>query len=273
MAYDTVARVRRDCPACAAGASTPIAGLERDGWRTVRCDHCAFVFLDEAPVYEALSETLAWSQQFQKEKKRRRQKQPLVSWLDQSTRWRLHLMRDDEWRYICAHLDAGRVLDVGCGPRNRIPEVFTPFGIEIEKAAAEAAQTEMAARGGRVIHAPALEGLEAFEADFFDGMIMRSYLEHELHPRDVLERAFTRLRPGGVLYVKVPNFATLNRVVRGADWCGMRFPDHLNYFTVSSLKDLAREVGFVFTLKNRLTRLTNDNMHAFLTRPGNRQAA
>ncbi|MEM6412061.1 MAG: methyltransferase domain-containing protein, partial [Pseudomonadota bacterium] len=111
------------------------------------------------------------------------------------------------------------------------------------------------------------EGLAQFEDGFFDGVIMRSYLEHEAHPRKVLEATYRALRPGGVIYVKVPNFATINRVVRGREWCGFRFPDHLNYFTINSLRTMADGVGFDFELKNTMSRYTNDNLHCFLTRP------
>jgi SAM-dependent methyltransferase len=161
---------------------------------------------------------------------------------------------------------SGRVLDVGCGPVNKIPDQFTPFGIEIEKAAAEVADGLMRQRGGRVAHAPAIEGFAQFKDNWFDGVIMRSYLEHEMKPREVLEAARAKLRKGGVIYVKVPNFGTLNRQVRGVDWCGFRFPDHLNYFDVAGLRRMAEATGYRFELRNRLTRFTNDNMHTFLTR-------
>jgi len=178
----------------------------------------------------------------------------------------LHMFRDDEWAYITERVPEGRVLDVGCGTRNNVPECYTPFGVEIEKSVAEATNTLMQARGGHVVHAPALTGLQAFEDGFFDGIIMRSYLEHEERPRDVLLAAHCKLRPGGVIYIKVPNFGTLNRMARGVDWCGFRFPDHLNYFDVSSMKRLAEDTGYQFELKNKLTRFTNDNMHVFLRR-------
>ncbi|MEL6324607.1 MAG: methyltransferase domain-containing protein [Pseudomonadota bacterium] len=267
MPFDEIRRVERACPSCGSHDQTALPAYSRGDWKTVKCDACGFVYLNEAPVYEELSENLAWTQQFAKEQKRRKVKQPVVAWLDEKTRWRLHMLRDDEWRYICDHVSSGRVLDVGCGARSRVPEEFEPYGIEIERAAAEACAKDVEARGGRVIHAPALEGLKQFESDFFDGMIMRSFLEHEAQPRDVLAEAYRTLRPGGALYVKVPNFATINRVVRGVEWCGFRFPDHLNYFTVSSLTRLAHEAGFQVKLKNWATRLTNDNMHVFLVKP------
>lgn len=265
---DTITRISRACPVCGSDHATPLEQFSRMGWTTVRCDACEFVYLNEAPRYEDLSETLAWTQQFQKEKKRRKEKAPLVAWIDEKTRWRLHIARDNEWDYILDRVpEGGNVLDVGCGTKDNLPAAITPFGIEIEKAAAETANAAMSARGGKVVHAPALEGMALFEDNFFHGMVMRSYLEHEMKPREVLEAALSKLRPGGTIYVKVPNFGTINRMVRGVDWCGFRFPDHLNYFDVSGMQRLAESVGYTFELRNKVTRLTNDNMHVFLTRP------
>jgi len=82
----------------------------------------------------------------------------------------------------------------------------------------------------------------------------------------VLEAAHTKLKPGGVIYVKVPNFGTLNRMVMGVKWCGFRFPDHLNYFTIPSLRQMAEKTGYKFEQMRKLTSGVNDNMHCFLTK-------
>lgn len=267
MQTTAAVRVARDCPDCGASDRTALPHYSRDSWQTVACASCGFIYLAEAPRYEALSEDLAWSRQFEKEKKARRQRTPIVSWIDEKTRWRLHIARDDEWAYITEKVPSGRVLDVGCGAMDRIPARYTPFGIEIEKAAADVADRLMRARGGWAVHAPATEGFARFEDGWLDGIIMRSYLEHELDPKAVLQAAFAKLRPGGTIYVKVPNYGTLNRQVRGVEWCGFRFPDHLNYFDIPSLRRMARSVGYQFELRNRFTRFTNDNMHVFLSRP------
>ena len=253
--------IERTCPACGSESFAKLERYSHEDWDNVQCNACDFVYLNRAPVYEALSEDLAWTKQFKIEKKRRKKKQPIVAWLDEKTRWRLHIKRDNEWAYISDKIESGRVLDVGCGTGNRIPEQFTPFGIEIEKEAALKSNEEMARSGGRVVHAPALEGLSQFDDNFFDGVIMRSYLEHEAHPRSVLEETIRILKPSGVIYVKVPNFATLNRIVRGREWCGFRFPDHLNYFTIRSMRDLAESVGYNFKLRNTGTRYTLSLIH------------
>ncbi len=260
-------RSKRFCPVCFSVSAAPLPALSHPEWNTVKCTDCTMVYLDEAPDYASLSEEMAWTKQFSKEKKRRREKEPIVAWLDAKTRWRLHMFRDDEWAYIAGQVSAGHVLDVGCGQVDNVPAHFTPYGIEIEKQAASISDKLMRRRGGYVIHAPALDGLRQFEDEQFDGIIMRSYLEHEARPRDVLRTCRDKLKPGGVIYVKVPNFDTINRLVRGIDWCGFRFPDHLNYFGVRTLRELAKLEDFQFSIKNKLTRYTNDNMHCFLRKP------
>ncbi len=77
----------------------------------------------------------------------------------------------------------------------------------------------------------------------FNGVIMHSYLEHEVEVMAVLNGAFRALRPGGKVYVRVPNFGSLNRRLIGAKWCGFRYPDHVNYFTLASLRQVASRAG------------------------------
>ncbi len=260
-------RVQRDCPGCSSVQSLILPSLSHEDWDTVECASCDFVYLSEAPHYQALSEDLAWTKQFEKEKKRRKEKSPIATWIAAKTRWRLRLFKEDEWAYITEKVPSGKLLDVGCGNRNRLPQGYETYGIEIEKDAAEIADKHMRKQGGRCLHAPALEGIQDFGEGFFDGIVMRSYLEHEMNPKEVLLACHHVLRKGGALYVKVPNFGTLNRAVMGVNWCGFRFPDHLNYFTIPSLKRLAQDCGFEFELRNTFTRYTNDNMHCFLIKP------
>ena len=53
----------------------------------------------------------------------------------------------------------------------------------------------------------------------------------------------------------------LNRIFRGKKWCGFRLPDHVNYFTPTSLVGMSKAIGFhiaQFEWRDKLP--TSDNM-------------
>ncbi len=255
----------RTCEICGGNHTRPLPELSVSPWPMVVCEDCGFVFLHHVPGYAALVEDYAWEKTSALEKKRRKSQR--FAWIDQATRWRLipgkHL---DQFRRKRALGQTGNVLDIGCGEGNRLPPTVTPFGIEISSGLAEQARPGYEAKGGKVICAPAVDALDQFDDNFFSAILMRSYLEHEEKPRAVLEKAFKRLKPGGVIYVRVPNFGSINRRVRGVKWCGFRFPDHVNYFTGTSLKSLAGSIGFAYHRKNWHS-LFDDNLIVELSKP------
>jgi SAM-dependent methyltransferase len=131
------------------------------------------------------------------------------------------------------------VLDVGCGS-GRVPEPFIPFGIEISGALFE---RHMRGRGGWAVHAPALKGIGQFQTGYFSGIVLRSFLEHEVAPKAVLQESARVLADEGSIFVRVPNFGSVNRRVIGGGWCGVRHPDHVNYFTLRSLQKMPADCG------------------------------
>ena len=72
-----------------------------------------------------------------------------------------------------------------------------------------------------------------------------------------------KLRPGGIAVIKVPNFGSVNRMVRGRKWCGIRLPDHVNYFTRASLTALAKHAGFGISFPFLLSLPTDDQQYVF----------
>jgi SAM-dependent methyltransferase len=229
----------------------------------VRCEACGFVYLGNAPDYAELADELAWEKTFAKEKVRRNKK--VLARFSSATRWRLNLGNRDQRRIARFLSVSGNVLDIGCGGSCRVPAGPTPFGIEISDVLAARAQKAFATRGGHVVHAPALEGLEKFPENFFSAILMRSFLEHEKQPRAVLQRALACLKTGGSVYVRVPNYGSINRRVMGVRWCGFRFPDHVNYFSEGTLKRLAETVGYSYRRLNRLSAF-DDNLIVVLAK-------
>lgn len=265
---DSPPPVRRPCPLCGAAGATPLPRYGRDGWEIGRCPGCGFVHLTNPPGHAALSEEFAWEKGLASEEARRKQAAPLLYGLDYATRFRTGLLAAPDMRkYLRWFGPGGKLLDVGCATGGRITQPFVPFGIEISKALAEAADADMRARGGYCLHGPGAEAIWRFPAAHFDGIVMRSYLEHEEAPLRALEGARRALKPAGRVYVKVPNWGSVNRMVTGRHWCGVRLPDHVNYFTLRHLRAMAERAGFRLRLLNRLNLPLDDNIHALLA-PG-----
>ena len=162
------------------------------------------------------------------------------------------------------YIKEGQVLDIGCGSGIKfddIPQKFIPFGIDISEKSAFEAKTNFEKRGGTAICAPATDVLKEYGKNKFKGAILRSYLEHEHHPFEVLDELKETLTSDGSIIIKVPNYASVNRSVRGKNWCGYRFPDHVNQFTPFTLTKMVKKAGYKIIKFNYLDKqITSDNM-------------
>ncbi|MGB6388028.1 MAG: class I SAM-dependent methyltransferase [Methyloceanibacter sp.] len=256
--------VLRDCPRCGAAAFQALPAYSSPPWQIVECSACAFVFLRNPPEYKQLVSNFAWEKTRVAEVERRKSNSPVRMWLDGMTRWRAGIYSPGVAGRLQRLFAPGRVLDVGCGSGKKVPEPFIPFGIEISEELSRAADTHMRARGGRAIHAPAVDGVKEFPAQYFTGILLRSFLEHEAQPKALLEQCARVLAPGGAVYVRVPNYGSLNRLVLGAKWCGFRYPDHVNYFTTTSLAAMAKDCGLSLKLLNPVRLPLDDNINAVL---------
>lgn len=252
-----------ECQCCGAANDSRRTQIIIDPkWPLSRCS-CSFVFLEAAPEYRAVATEYAWEKTSAAESRRRAQH--WLGRLEQATRWRTQFGHAlDFWRRQRTAGHSGNVLDIGCGGSCRVPPGPTPFGIEISPALAALASADFEKRGGRVVEAPALFGLDQFPDGFFRAILMRSYLEHEKAAFDVLAKAARKLERDGKIYVRVPDFASVNRRVMRSHWCGYRFPDHVNYFTGKTLKALADRAGLKYRRMNRLS-LLDDNIIAELS--------
>lgn len=258
---------RRLCPRCGGERHVKYRRLSSSPWSIVRCRGCGFSYVPIAPDTDELRANLAWETTASAEAARRQKKMPRTRAAIRAIRRRLSFLRQAESDRLRAILPSGAVLDVGCGKGDRLPDHVIPFGIEISENGWVQANAKMVERGGYTVNAGGLEGLDRFGDQSFDGMVMRSYLEHEDQPRAVLDRAYRKLKPGGVVYVRVPNFGSVNARVLGKRWCGIRLPDHLNYFTLAQLQSMAQEAGFAVRVLNRWNLALDDNIKAVLKKP------
>jgi len=258
--------LHRTCPACSRdNADRPALTSSVAPWALKSCGRCAFVYLENAPAYAELEDHFAWEKTYQTERTRRQREEPVLQWIGRRLIDVRRLMPRRGLLALTARLvPDGDVLDVGCSDGimlARLGSRHVPNGIEISAALAKRAQAVVGPRGGTVIQASALEGLAACDAGRFSGVWMHSFLEHELQPLATLTAANRVLRADGRLILKMPNYASINRRLRGTRWCGFRFPDHVNYFTPASLQKMVRAAGLRVVRMHISDRLpTSDNM-------------
>ena len=254
----------RDCPHCGSAELQALPHYSSAPWQIVECRACGFVFLRNPPAYDQLVSKFAWEKTRVAEVARRKSRSPFRMWLDGATRWRAGIYSPDVGARLKRLFKTGPVLDVGCGSGKKVPEPFIPFGIEISEELCREADSHMKRRGGRAVHAPAVDGVKQFPDRYFSGILLRSFLEHEAQPKALLAECARVLAADGAVYVRVPNFGSLNRRVLGGKWCGFRYPDHVNYFTTASLGAMAADCGLGLRLLNPIRLPLDDNINAVL---------
>lgn len=267
----TTAPSIRPCPGCGADNSArPPLPYSWQHWRLQRCAKCRFVYLENPSGYAALDTAHAWERNRGDRRERMRDEHPVAERLSQARRnVRRRLAgrtrpRDKLNRWIKACIPPGRVVDVGCGDGDRIaalPPGYSGIGIEISRAIARTAAANLAGRDAEVVNAPAIEGLADVGTGTASGVLMRSFLEHELRPRELLAEVSRVLAADGAAIVKVPNYGSVNRVAMGPRWCGFRFPGHVNYFTSGTLRGMVEDARLAVVRFGPLDRFPlSDNM-------------
>lgn len=240
--------VYRSCPICGTdNRRVETNRYSRDGWALKECAGCSLVYLENALTYAALTTQFAWEKTSAAEAAHRKKSRPLRYALSAGAkRIRAWVRRDKLLKLIRLYVPPGKLLDVGCGGGalfERLAPYYRPFGIEISERLAAIAHEAAARREGEVLQGEALSRLQSLPDDSFSGIVLNSFLEHEINPLPVLQQCKRLLRPDGAMIIKVPNYGSLNRKLFGAQWCGFRFPDHVNYFTPRHLSDLCRRAG------------------------------
>jgi SAM-dependent methyltransferase len=280
------ATMTRFCPLLERETRTHTLDVAPAPWVVRECEETGMVFLENPPGYEPLSDELAWEVTYAREVQARKAAEPtLYAMSTAAKRFRRRVLK----RHKVADMATALVwqspsplinlLDLGCGEGDllgividrldsRLRERCRPHGIEISAELARRSDAALAPLGGRCVHAPAVQGLAGFPDGFFDLIVMSSFLEHEIQPLPLLRQARRALRDGGCVLVKVPNYASWNRTLRGARWCVYRWPDHVNYFTPRTLAAMAEAAGLQVQRMNLLDRFPlSDSLYAVLARP------
>ncbi len=270
-----VAKTQRDCPVCGATARRPRQDYSQQPWSIVECAQCHMIYLENPPAQELLKTEFAWEGSKTNERARRREGREIYYFFSDGLKKLRAFLRSfrnlpKEMRYIVTFSPGKRVLDVGCGDGStltHLPDGYIPYGIEPSPGMCAAANARFAQRGGACIHDVAVGGFSRIENTQYDFVVMRSFLEHDSEAMATLKAAHAALSDKGGVLIKVPNIACWNSKLRKAGWPGMRYPDHVNYFTPATLTDMLQRAGYSRTYMPLHWRLpTSDNLWAIAFR-------
>jgi 2-polyprenyl-3-methyl-5-hydroxy-6-metoxy-1,4-benzoquinol methylase len=223
------------CPLCHGCSTVP---LERSGEiRVDACAQCGVAFVTPAPTLPELEHHYNDAAYY-------------AEWMTTQ-----RLARRDLWRerlqIVKDQRHGGKLLDVGCGDGGFLEAArtagFDCAGTELSAYAVE----EAGRRLGLPITAGPLRSI-GYAAGSFDLVTMWHVLEHLEDPTNELREVYRLLRPGGLLFVAVPNrlshlFNVVYRVCKGRP-IRLYTPGekelHLFHFTPESLARVLTACGF-----------------------------
>ncbi len=222
------------CPVC--GESSPVRWLQgpdrfNGRWKPyqlVRCGCCGLVSLADPPGADETG--THYGESYQK----------LIAAAndaDPYARWRSRCER------IARYKTGGAILDAGCNSGGFLAAMnsgsWELYGIEFdsEQAKRASARTPATVFAGDLLAAQ-------FLPHSFDVVTAFHFLEHLAQPGQALAKIRTWLKPGGLLYLTVPNIASWESRVFGTYWYGLELPRHLFHYTPKSLRRLVLQAGF-----------------------------
>ena len=225
------------CGLCGATDPKPVlAGRDRlmgipGTFRLVRCRECGFIYQDPRPLAASLQDFYGPGYG------------PHTTHPGKRRRMRIYQQRiiDKVCGIAGSSFGTRTLLDVGCGAGDLLA-LARQLGWEV-------AGVEPAA----VIEAPpdalivADLSDRALDGQRFDLVVMSHSLEHMREPSRALARIRELISPAGLLFIAVPNIASLEARLFRNRWYPLDLPRHLYHFTPKTLRAMLRNTGFRVT--------------------------
>lgn len=222
--------VRSRCPLCDGSHSDPetkIAGYQID-----KCSDCGFVFMNPRCTVEQLEAIYTV-----------RDEKELIDLYARIATPKVI----SEYHETLAKIEGsvpgkGKLLDFACAAGYFFEQAqlrgWDAHGCDVGVWAGRAA----AVRGLRNMHIGELDSL-GFPDESFDVVYAAQVFEHLLNPLQHLKALLRVLKPGGLLYIDVPNYRTLPIMLGRDDFMLNEPPQHINYFTPTTLKKMLQKAG------------------------------
>jgi 2-polyprenyl-3-methyl-5-hydroxy-6-metoxy-1,4-benzoquinol methylase len=144
-----------------------------------------------------------------------------------------------ELRLFRKFCQQGRVLDVGCSTGAFLFQLKARFGADYDLTGIDVAGPALDYAEQKGVHVLRESFLSiGIAEERFSAVTFWAVIEHLADPGDFLIKAASLLQPLGFCFILVPNLRSLAVSMLGVKYRYI-FPQHLNYFTSSTLRRLA----------------------------------
>lgn len=212
----------KECLICSSTKLKPLAGFEKA--YLCQCNSCGFVFSSRIP---STQELINYYEGYGRN-----------DYLSPLTIKRYHQILDT----FESKRKTNRLLDIGCGIGYFL-EVAKERGWEVYGTEYTDKAIEICKSKGITMHQGELDP-NNYSPESFDVITSFEVIEHINNPNPEIENISRLLRKGGLFYVTTPNFNSLIRYYRGQKYNVISWPEHLSYYTPSTLNNLMKKHGF-----------------------------
>lgn len=175
-----------------------------------------------------------------------------------SSNWQAGTLAAQSRNATAEQSEPRRALDVGCG-RGLLLNALHRRGFDV--LGVERPEFTGTTPDNIPLLRTTLETLE-LPPEQFDLIVFRHSLEHLSDPASVIQKAASLLKPGGILFVAVPNAASLQARLFRSAWFHWELPRHLHHFTPTALAQLLEKQGF--EVKKTGTWSAEQNVYGFI---------
>lgn len=221
----------RACPTCGSADAAP--ELDKDHMTIVRCRACDLVYV--SPTFDESHYREVYASE---------EYQDIVRDLGiKSHDYRVQRFGTERVGLMARYLTAKtpRYLDVGCSTGFVVEAAkhagWDATGIDLNPSAIAYGVSR-----GLDLRTVALEE-GGFAPASFDAVSLFDVLEHLIDPTATLQACARLLRPGGIVFLYVPNYDSASRLLMGKDAHFIWPTHHLNYYTPASIRDLMSRQG------------------------------
>lgn len=136
----------------------------------------------------------------------------------------------------------GRILDIGCG-EGFFLESAKKRGWDVHGTEFSSVYIPICKAKGISMEYGRLD-ISNYPEGSFDVITWFEVIEHINRPNEELEKFRHLVRVGGAVYLTTPNIDSLSRKILGPKWTAITFPDHLCYYSPTSIRFLFKRHGF-----------------------------